>query len=137
MPCLRGKGNQMTDIKDIQNFIDNIAPDPHVRAHFATDLSYWWANIMFARFSESTEDKSNIIYNPTIPRFGVIINGYAYDAHGSINNQEIDDYMGWEYYYTNYPEGANYTLRDMVYLVPNENWEEFCHKYGKPSEEGE
>lgn len=134
MPRLRGKGNQMTDTKDIYVFMDNLAHDPALRAHFANDLSYWWANIMYTRFFEPTGDKSTIIYNPISKSFGVIVNGLALNAHGTIKPEEIDDYMGWEYYYTNYPEQANYVLRDKVYLIPSKDWEEFCHKYGEPLE---
>lgn len=125
----------MTNIQDIRIFTENLTKDPAVKAHFASDLSYWWANIMYARFSENIGDITTIIYNASTNAFGVIVNGYALNAYGDITANNIDEYVGWEMYYTNYPEEANLILRDRVYLISPKNWEEFCHKYGRIPDE--
>ena len=120
----------MTTHELVLDFNNTICADPAVRANFHSKLSYWWANILWARFAKNESDKDvSIVYNEKLARFGVIIAGRAYDAFGEISYNDLDDYVSWDYYGHSNDTKADEVLRTKVYYLSPEEWKIQVEKY--------
>ena len=120
----------MTTHELVLDFNNIICADPAVRANFHGKLSYWWASILWARFAKTESDKNvSIIYNKNFDRFGVIIEGRAYDALGEISYNDLDDYISWDYYGHSNAAEADEVLRTRIYYLSPEEWKIHVEKF--------
>ena len=112
---------------EILNFIDKLNIDPAVTANFHTRLSYWWANLVNARFYINSANNVAIMYNPSNHMFAARINYKLYDARGLVKNP--DDFEIWDVYAHNNQETANEVMRTMIYFLSPKEWEQFIQSY--------
>lgn len=94
-------------------------------ANFHTKLSYWWANILFIRFSINPDDILDTVYDPQNNVFAISINNTIYDARGIV--KEPNNYVIWKDYIATQDDiEINEILRKHVYFYSPAEWDEFC-----------
>ena len=114
-------GLHETVINFINHFTDRNRR-PQVIDTFLDDCCYWFAEILWQRFSfEKDVNECEIIYDPFINHWACQINEKIYDIRGDITTHLVYSWEKWEEYEKINELGTYRLYRDCINFEENKN----------------